>query len=74
MKLDFFTHLPDCPALFKRESAVGRLASLAENPLLVPVYPPSEGGAWCARVTTSFRPRNSLSCAPTMAFNASYRI
>lgn len=33
--------------------------------------PPASTGAWCANVTTSFRPRSSLSCAMLSAFAAS---
>jgi len=56
--------------VFNKLNVVGRDASIILF-RLTPVLPLS-GGAWCANVTTSLRPRKSLSCAVFNALSASW--
>lgn len=61
------------PALFSMLSVVGLPTSLTGRRYLDagPCAPEASSGAWFAYVTTSLRPRTSLSCACASAFSAS---
>ena len=70
------THALDrpVPALFSRLSVVGLPTSLIALRFLAPTPGPPAAesmGAWFAYVTTSLRPRRSLSWACLRAFSAS---
>lgn len=58
------------PVLFTILKAVGVLSAFLGRPPYDPLISELLKGAWCANVTTSFRPRRSLPLAPAKALSA----